>query len=260
MFIYLKIYFQCIMLVMLDICHAQHVQHYHHTFSTLQLLMLNMFNMSHDLFQFYLFHNICFFLKFLVLRSLFIMSKHHFDHFFLIQFILVKDIQMLSFCDHCNRQKKFCVIFNKFNKYSECICSKKLCSLFFSSLTVNVMWLFKIHEKIEKEQTVFFNEKQYLFEAFQAAEIKKHQLHCHAQFLHDHNDKLIQKSTKVFKKKLYVLKKKQNFIISLNNNSFNSLISEINADVIFSVLSDNFWTNLSIKENFSVSAEFFQDV
>src|SRR5947207_14437628 len=107
-------------------------------------------------------------------QEFFIMFKHYFDHFSLTQFILVKDVQMSSFCDHCTRQKKFCIIFNKFNKYSKCVHSKKSCSLFFSSLIMNVVQLLKTHEKIEKKQITFSDEKQYLFEAFQAAEIKKH--------------------------------------------------------------------------------------
>src|SRR5438034_11292397 len=101
------------------------------------------------------------------------MSKHCLDHFSLTQFILAESVQISFFCDHCAQQKKFCVISDKFNKCSECVHSKKLCLLFFNFLTVNVAQLLKIHEKIEKEQTAFFNEKQCLFEAFQAAEIKK---------------------------------------------------------------------------------------
>src|SRR5207248_298572 len=69
--------------------------------------------------------------------------------------------------------------FYKFNKCSECVHLKKLCLLFFSFLVMNIAQLLKIHEKIEKEQITFFNKKQHLFEAFQAAEIKKHQLHHH---------------------------------------------------------------------------------
>src|SRR5438034_9674060 len=117
------------------------------------------------------------------------MFKHHFNHFFLTQFILAEDVQMSFLCDHCARQKKFCIIFNKFNKCSECVHSKKSCSLFFNFLTVNITQLLKTHEKIEKKQITFFDEKQHLFEAFQAAEIKKHQLHHHAQFLHDCDNK-----------------------------------------------------------------------
>ena len=100
--------------------------------------------------------------------------------------------------------------------------------------------MLKIHEKIEKKQTALSDEKQCLFEAFQAAEIKKHQLCCHAQFLHDCDDKLIQENVKVFEKELHILKKKQNSVAFLNNISFNLLISEINANTIFSALSDNF--------------------
>src|SRR5436190_14750568 len=160
------------------------------------------------------------------------MSKCHFDHFFLTQFILAEDIQMLSSCDHCVRQKKFCVISDKFNKYSEYVCSKKLCSLFCDFLIMNVVQLLKTHEKIEKKQITLSNEKQHLFEAFQAAEIKKHQLHCHTQFLHDHDDKLIQESVKVFEEELHVLEKKQSFTVSSDDISFNRLISEINANTI----------------------------
>src|SRR5204863_1423413 len=141
---------------------------------------------------------------------------------------------MLSFCDCCARQKKFCVIFNKFNKCSECICLKKLCSLFSDSLVVNVAQLLKTCEKIEKEQTALSDEKQCLFEAFQAAEIKKCQLCCHAQFLCDCDDKLIQESVKVFKEELCVLKKKQNSAAFSNNIFSDLLIFEINADIIFS--------------------------
>src|SRR5204863_517525 len=95
------------------------------------------------------------------------MFKCCLNHFSLTQFILAEDVQMLSLCDHCTRQKKFCIIFNKFNKCSECVHSKKLCSLFFNFLIMNVVQLLKAHEKIEKEQIAFFDEKQCLFESFQ---------------------------------------------------------------------------------------------
>src|SRR5436190_12273294 len=136
------------------------------------------------------------------------MFKYHLNHFFLIQFILAEDVQMLFLCNCCIRQKKFCVIFNKFNKCSECVYSKKSCLLFSDSLTVNIVQLLKTHEKIEKEQITLSDEKQHLFEAFQAVETKKHQLHHHAQFLCNCDDKLIQENVKVFKKELHVLKKK----------------------------------------------------
>src|SRR5205085_12476527 len=113
------------------------------------------------------------------------MSKCCLDHFFLTQFILVKDVQMLSLYDCCTRQKKFCVISDKFNKCSECVHSKKLCLLFSDFLIMNITQLLKIHEKIEKKQAALSDEKQHLFEAFQAAETKKYQLHYHTQFLHN---------------------------------------------------------------------------
>ena len=164
---------------------------------------------------------------------------------------------MPSFCDHCTRQKKFCVISDKFNKCSECVCLKKLCLLFSDFLTVNIVWLLKTCEKIEKEQITFSDEKQHLFEAFQAAEAKKCWLCCHAQFLHNCDDKLIQENVKIFKKKLYVLKKKQNFIAFSDNIFSDLLISEINANIIFSVLSDNFWMNFNIEESFLTFIKFF---
>ena len=99
-----------------------------------------------------------------------------------------------------------------------------------------------------------------MFEAFQAAEIKKHWLCYHTQFFCDYDDKLIQENAKIFEKKLHILKKKQNFIIFLNNIFFNLLISEINVNIIFSVLSDDFWVNLDIEESFSASVKSFQDV
>ena len=113
------------------------------------------------------------FLAFLFQEIFFIMFKCYFDHFSLTQFILTKDVQMLSSCDHCARQQKFCVIFNKSNKYSKYVCSKKSCSLFCNFLTVNVVQLLKTCEKIEKKQTALSNKKQCLFEAFQIVEIKK---------------------------------------------------------------------------------------
>src|SRR6266496_4048020 len=124
-------------------------------------------------------------------------------------------------CDHCTRQRKSCVLSNKSDKCNECVHSKKSCLLFSDFLIMNVMQLFKTHEKIEKEQTALSDEKQYLFEAFQAAETKKCQLYYHTQFLCNHDDKLIQKRAEIFKKKLHVLKKKKNLITFLSNSFSN---------------------------------------
>ena len=65
------------------------------------------------------------------------------------------------------------------------------------------------------------------------------------------------KKMQKFLKKNYVFWKKKIFIAFLNNNFSDLLVSEINADAIFFVLSDNFWVNLDIEENFSVFVEFF---
>ena len=143
-------------------------------------------------------------------------------------------------CDHCTRQRKSCVLSNKSDKCNECVHSKKSCLLFSDFLIMNVMQLFKTHEKIEKEQTALSDEKQYLFEAFQAAETKKCQLHHHAQFLYDCDDRLIQEKAEIFKEELHVLKRKQDFIISSDNNFSDLLIFEINMNTIFFTLFDDF--------------------
>ena len=65
---------------------------------------------------------------------------------------------------------------------------------------------------------------------------------------------------KVFKKELHILKKKQNSVIFLNDNFSDLLISEANADAIFFMLFVNFWMNLDVEENFSVSVKSSQDV
>ena len=99
-----------------------------------------------------------------------------------------------------------------------------------------------------------------MFEIFQAAEIKKCWLCCYTQFFCDYNDKLIQENAEIFEEELCILKKKQNSAVFLNDNFFDLLISETNTDIIFFVLSDDFWVNLDIEKSFSASAEFFQDV
>ena len=65
-------------------------------------------------------------------------------------------------------------------------------------------------------------------------------LHKQRKFLKDCDDKLIQENVKVFEKELHVLKKEQDFIISSDNNFSDLLISEINADTVFTALSDDF--------------------
>ena len=71
---------------------------------------------------------------------------------------------------------------------------------------------------------------------------------------------MIQENAKIFKKKLYVLKKKQHFTVFSDDNSSDLLIFEINTNTVFFALSDDFWTIFNIEENFSASAEFFQNV
>ena len=105
---------------------------------------------------------------------------------------------------------------------------------------MKVFCLFHAHEKLKQNQTVVKKEKKYLIFHLSEFQSKNLCLCHHQQFLKKHDDKLIQKNMKIFKKELCVLKKKQNSVVSSNNNSFNSLISEINTNTIFFVLSDNF--------------------
>ena len=85
--------------------------------------------------------------------------------------------------------------------------------------------------KKEKEHLIF-----YLFEL----QSKNLHFYCHQQFFKKCDDKLIQESAEVFEEELCVLKKKQNSITFSDNNFSDLLISEINVNIIFSALSDNF--------------------
>ena len=169
------------------------------------------------------------------------MSKHHFDHFLLTKFILAESVQMSFFCDHCAHLLFLCVLADSSEKCSECVCVKKSC--FFSSqffFHVKISHFLCAHEKLEQNQIIMKKEKKHLILHLFEFQSKSLHLHCHQQFFKKHDDKLIQENAKVFKEKLCVLKKKQNSVTSSDNNSFNLLISETNADVIFFVLSDDF--------------------
>ena len=72
-----------------------------------------------------------FLLDFLFQEVLFIMSKHYFDHFFLIQFILVKNIQMSFSCNYCACLLFSCMLVNSSEKCNECMYIKKSCFFFF---------------------------------------------------------------------------------------------------------------------------------
>src|SRR5205085_5281656 len=96
------------------------------------------------------------------------------------------------------------------------------------------------HEKLKQNQIVVKKKKEHLILCLFKLQSKNFHLHHHQKFFKKHDDKLIQENVKVFKKKLYVLKREQNFIIFSSNIFFNSLISETNANIIFSALSDDF--------------------
>src|SRR5436190_20554807 len=169
------------------------------------------------------------------------MSKCCLDHFLLTESIFAENVQMLSFCDHCVCLLFLCVLADSFKKCSECVCVKKLC-LFFSQFffCVKIFCLLCACEKLEQNQIIVKKEKECLIFCLSEFQSKNLYFCCHQQFLKKYNDKLIQESMKVFEEKLCILKRKQNFTVFLSDSFSDLLIFEINADIIFSVLSDNF--------------------
>ena len=169
------------------------------------------------------------------------MFKCYLDHLSLTELIFAESVQMLFSCDCCAHLSLSCVLADFSEKYSECVCVKKSC-FFFSQFFfhVKISHLLYACEKLEQNQTVMKKEKECLLFHLSELQLKSLCLYYHQQFLKECDDKLIQESTKVFEEKLCILKRKQSFITFLNDSSSDSLISEINADIIFSVLSDNF--------------------
>src|SRR5436189_738709 len=169
------------------------------------------------------------------------MFKCHLDHLFLTEFIFAENVQMSCSCDHCAHLLLSCILVNSSEKYSKCVHVKRSC--FFSSQSsfcAEISHLLHAHEKLEQNQIIVKKEKKYLILHLFKLQSKSLCFCCHQQFLKKHDDKLIQESAEVFKKELHVLKKEQNFITFLSNNFSNLLVSKINADIIFSALSDNF--------------------
>ena len=169
------------------------------------------------------------------------MFKHHLDHLSLTEFIFVESVQMSSSCDHCTHLSFSCMLVNSSEKCSECVHVKKSC--FFSSQSffhTEISHLLHAHEKLEQDQIIMKKEKECLILYLFKLQSKSFHLHHHQKFLKKCDDKLIQKNAEIFKKELHVLKREQNFIIFLNDISSNLLISEINVNTIFFMLSDNF--------------------
>ena len=168
------------------------------------------------------------------------MCKHHSDHLSLFHVIVKKSIEMLLFCNHCSFLNKQCFVFNKSEKCSEYVKLKHLCFFSCSVYATDVSHLLHTHEKLNHDKKSVLKKCQ----RFNAHLVKLNEkiLHLkhHQHFLKECDDKLIQENAKVFEEELHVLKKKQDFITSLNDNSFNSLIFRTNTDTVFSTLSDNF--------------------
>ena len=148
---------------------------------------------------------------------------------------------MPSSCDCCICLSLSCMLVNSSEKCSECVHVKKSCSFSFQSFfCAEISCLLHACKKLKQDQTIMKKEKKCLI--FYLSELQSKSLHlcCHQQFLKKCDDKLIQESAEIFEEELHVLKRKQNFITSSDNSSSDSLISEVNADIIFSALSDNF--------------------
>jgi len=105
---------------------------------------------------------------------------------------------------------------------------------------VKISHLLHAHEKLKQDQIIMKKKKECLILHLFKLQSKSLHLHHHQKFLKKHDDKLIQESIEVFEEKLHVLKRKQSFIIFSSNIFSDLLIFEINANIIFSALSDNF--------------------
>ena len=147
---------------------------------------------------------------------------------------------MSFFCNHCFFLSKQCFVSDKSEKYSECVRSKHSCFFSHSIYIIDVSCLLHAHEKLNHDEKSVLKKCQKFNICFAKLNVKIFCLKCHQCFFKKYDDKLIQESAEIFKEKLHVLKRKQDFIVFLNNNSFNLLVSEINASIVFFILSDNF--------------------
>ena len=169
------------------------------------------------------------------------MSKCCLNHLSLTESIFAENVQMSFSCNHYTHLLLLCVLADSSEKYSECVCVKKSCSFFSQSFfCAKISHLLHAHEKLKQNQTVVKKEKKCLILHLSELQSKNLHLHHHQQFLKEHDDKLIQENAEVFKEELHVLKKKQNSVTLSDNNSSDLLISEINANTIFFMLSDDF--------------------
>jgi len=95
--------------------------------------------------------------------------------------------------------------------------------------------------QLKQNQTAVKKEKKCLILYLSELQSKSLCLCYYQRFLKEHDDKLIQESMKVFKEELHVLKKKQlSSVTSSDSNSSDLFVLKINANIIFSVLSDDF--------------------
>src|SRR5438034_10572525 len=136
-------------------------------------------HLSCDSDQFYLFCNICLFLKFLVSR-IFIMFKCYLDHLLLTESIFVENVQMSFSCDHCTHLLFLCMLADSSEKCSECVHVKKLCS--FSSQSffhAEISHLFHACEKLKQNQIIVKKKKECLILCLFELQLKNLCLHCH---------------------------------------------------------------------------------
>ena len=88
------------------------------------------------------------------------MSKCHFNHFLLIEFIFIKNVQMLFFYDYCAYLLLTCVFADSSEKYNEYVYVKKLCffslQLFFC---IEVFYFLCVCEKLKQDQIIIKKKK-----------------------------------------------------------------------------------------------------
>src|SRR5437667_9878262 len=129
--------------------------------------------------------------------NFFIMSRYHSDHLSLFHIIVKENIEMLFSCNHCSFLNKQYFVFNKSEKYDECIRLKHSCFFSYSVYVTDVSHLFCAHEKLNHDKKFILKKHQRLSAHLAELNVKVLHLKHHQHFLKKHDDKLIQENVKV---------------------------------------------------------------